>query len=282
MSGIAFDKWLGSRTILFLGDSLTAQGYYSLLWLAGDVVVEQSDLFGYTPDEVKKGGQQTETKMDTCHSTAGNEGGYVSRARLRSGGTLIKVMRHAAIVDELRRAGSAFWARWVPEADFVLLNVGHHYHGVDPSFNGYDQLARLATRQLERMMKPSAQLIFRTTNIGHHSCETATRPLHSRREAWQQLTGSHSIWAWHPPQQGKGAVDMFKDKYNWRGPPLFEDAWADAARRSKILRGRFTFLNVSFLDARADGHVATSMRYSSSKGTFGAKWKTEFPLDCLH
>ena len=282
VKGDGFDQWLGRRTIVFLGDSLTAQSYYSLLWLIGGVVVEQDDLYGYAPEEVKRGAQRGEGRIDECRSTAGNEGGYVSRARLRSGGVLIKVMRHGDIVEELYKPRQAFWSRWLPGADFVVMNVGHHYHSVDPAFASYAAMTRAATRQLERMMKPSAHLIFRTTNIGHHSCETALRPLHSRREAWQQLSGSSNIWAWQPPQQGKNAVDLFKDKYNWRGPPLFEGAWADAARRTSTLGARFTFLNVSFLDARADGHVATSMRYSASTGQFAAKWKTEFPLDCLH
>ena len=35
-------------------------------------------------------------------------------------------------------------------------------------------------------------------------------------------------------------------------------------------------------DARADGHVAASQRYSSMHGRFGADWKRNFPLDCLH
>ena len=63
---------------------------------------------------------------------------------------------------------------------------------------------------------------------------------------------------------------------------MFETHWATTAARMPTLASRFTVLNVSFLDMRADGHVATSMRYSSTTGKFGAKWKTEFPLDCLH
>ena len=34
--------------------------------------------------------------------------------------------------------------------------------------------------------------------------------------------------------------------------------------------------------AASCGHVASAMRYSPTTGRFGAKWKTEFPLDCLH
>ena len=103
------------------------------------------------------------------------------------------------------------------------------------------------------------------------------------------------IHAWHRAVQvdarglqregGKGRIDIFKDKYNWRGPPMFEGAWAEEAAREAgtlPLAARFSVLNVSFLDARADGHVASAMRYSPTTGRFGAKWKTDFPLDCLH
>ena len=69
---------------------------------------------------------------------------------------------------------------------------------------------------------------------------------------------------------------------SWRGPPLFEHAWSAAVADTRSLGKRFTYLNVSFLDARPDGHVATSMRYSSSTGRFGNRQKVEFPIDCLH
>jgi hypothetical protein len=36
--GEAFDRWLGPRHMLIIGDSLTAQLYYSLIWLLGDTV----------------------------------------------------------------------------------------------------------------------------------------------------------------------------------------------------------------------------------------------------
>ena len=168
----------------------------------------------------------------------------------------------------------------------VVLNMGHHYHNLDPAFSRYGGMVKMALRGLARHMKPTAQLVFRTTNVGHHNCQKDSRPLRSRREAWERLTAGRDIFEWRPPQASKGArkqgVDMFKDKYNWRGPPMFESAWAAAAARVSPLAARFSVLNVSFLDARADGHVASAMRYSPTTGRFGAKWKTEFPLDCLH
>ena len=273
--GDVFDRWLGARTILLIGDSLSAQSFYSLLWLLGDAVKAHRDLIGLAPEDKKKRLARSDQRFGRCASSAGNEGGFVSEAILQSGGKLIKVMRHGDIVKELHHVKSSWLAEWLSRADFVVLNVGHHYHGTDASFEHYDLFAKSAFWQLERTMKTTAQLIFRTTNVGHHGCETATKPLRSRREAWERLASNRSdLWGWSPAQsQG---LDLFADKYNWRGPPLFEHAWGDAAARSASLGHRFAYLNVSFLDARADGHVATSMRYSEESG------KAAFPLDCLH
>ena len=50
----------------------------------------------------------------------------------------------------------------------------------------------------------------------------------------------------------------------------------------RLLGRRVEEGDVEHAEARADGHVASAMRYSPTTGRFGAKWKTEFPLDCLH
>jgi len=282
VSGARFDAWLRKRTILFLGDSLSAQAYYSLIWLLGDYVVEQKDLYGRAPGEPIVG----EVSMDKCHTSVGNEGGWLSSAHLQSGGTLVKVLRHAELFTELKNISGSFWHSFLKQADVVVLNIGHHYHQIDPVFRQYEELVVDALQQLAAEMKLDAKLVFRTTNIGHYSCENATRPLRSRADAWQELTGQKNIYEWRPPQMTKkGAklgVDLFNDKYNWRGPPLFESAWERTARTMPSLIDRFAVLNVSFLDMRGDGHVATSMRYSSTRGEFGADWKKAFPLDCLH
>ena len=279
VSGEVFDRWLGRRTLLFVGDSLSAQNFYSLIWLLGDAVESHADIHGVSPEERSRQRPRSVQEMDKCASNVGNEGGFLSEARLRGGGRIVKILRHAAFVDELYKLESVWWSGWLKQADIVILNVGHHYHVVDKGFHKYDKLARVATKSLEQLMKPSAQLVFRTTNIGHLGCENASRPLRSRRDAWALLAEDPNVWAWQPKRSG---TDFFKDKYSWRGPPLFEHAWSAAVADTRSLGERFTYLNVSFLDARPDGHVATSMRYSSSTGRFGNKQKVEFPIDCLH
>ena len=50
------------------------------------------------------------------------------------------------------------------QADVVVLNMGHHYHNLDPAFSRYGGMVKMALRGLARHMKPTAQLVFRTTN----------------------------------------------------------------------------------------------------------------------
>ena len=163
-------------------------------------MLEQHDLTGYAPGALAAKGWRSSTRLDTCDSTAGNEGGWISQARLRGGGTVTKVMRHGDLADELRNITRAFWGRWVRQADVVVLNMGHHYHNLDPAFAQYGGMVQMALRSLGQHMKPTAQLVVRTTNVGHHGCQRDARPLDSPREAWQRLTTSKDIYEWKPPQ----------------------------------------------------------------------------------
>ena len=68
----------------------------------------------------------------------------------------------------------------------------------DPTFGKYPKLVRTTMNQLGKLIKPSAQLIYRTTNVGHHKCENASRPLRSRLAAWEKLTETGtSVWEWN-------------------------------------------------------------------------------------
>ena len=132
--GDLFDHWLGPRRILFLGDSLTAQSYFSLVWLLGDAIVEHVDLQEAVRNGSSHTGQPPETRFDRCKSTVGSEGGSVSIAWLQGGGSLVKIIRHGSLVQELRGV-EAPWDHWVATADVV-----RHVTNTQP--------AKLASRSL--------------------------------------------------------------------------------------------------------------------------------------
>ena len=153
-----FDRWLGRRVILFLGDSLTAQHYFSLKFMLGDMVVEQVDDLSETfPDD----GNYDKLKHveDSCTETViGNEGGWFGWFRLRGGGMVYRVMQHAPLFKQLEDIENAWWKAILQESDIVVMNVGHHYHTVDAHFRKYDQLTELAAQQFKAFAMPKTQV----------------------------------------------------------------------------------------------------------------------------
>ena len=65
-----------------------------------------------------------------------------------------------------------------------------------------------------------------------------------------------------PSPEGIPSHSVRRDPFDWRAPALHEVSWAHVFHASPAFRHRFSLLNVSFVDARPDGHVATAMRYS--------------------
>ena len=139
----------------------------------------------------------------------------------------------------MRSPKEAWWAPEWRRADVIVLNFGHHFRNVDGSFNLYYRVVLDAIAAARDLGKPTAQVIFRTSNVGHHQCEQAADPLPSRAAAWQQLGG----WAWTPPtqtpewfgkaRQGQGVAD----KYDWRAPALHETEWAKQFGFSALGKG---------------------------------------------
>ena len=293
--GARFSSWLGARTLLFWGDSLTAQHFFSLVLLLGDAVVSIRDV---TPDasspdaadasiaSARQRAASSRAARDAsmcAYDGLGAEGGVYTEAILRGGGRLVKVLGHAEMADQLATGfAHAWWRREWERADLIVFNyVGHHLRTLDPSFGAYAQRVGASLRAMAAHTKQHAQLIMRVSNLGHPGCETELKPLTSNVEAWRRLGGPE--WRAQPgfTPAYYGAERAGPDAYDWRAPPLREGEWAaqlrdgSATGASRGLSRRFTVLNVSHVDRRSDGHVGVAMRQRPGGAKDGAR-------DCLH
>ena len=267
----AFSRWLGPRTLLFWGDSLTAQHFFSMVFMLGDDVISLQDKSRVTA-HAESGGRGS----GTCdYDGLGSEGGKYTEAVLRDGGRVLKVLGHAEMADELRRDFSRAWWRTVWEAaDIIVFNpVGHHLRTVPGAFSEYRAFATEALANMAKYSKANARLILRTSNVGHLKCEARGRPLPNRAKAWRHLGG----WSWHAskvkPEYYGAPREGTPDRYDWRAPALHEHIWGEQATANPTLARRFVTLNVSHVDMRADGHVGAVTQLKKGKA---------HPADCLH
>lgn len=276
VDGSQFDKWLGARLVLLVGDSLMGQLFYSLLFLLGSAVT-QIRRFPWRNNMAQAA--LNASVQSACESSAGSEGdGQAIEAVLQGGGRILFVMTHFAHLHQLQKnADSAPWASHTREASVMVVHGGHHYRQIDPSFKSYGALVRGAEASLASVMRPDANLVLLTTNVGHRDCEKAKQPFESPRTAWEQLVSNGSPYEWQPPntttRQRFSEQSLEKgrerDPYDWRAPALHEVLWREVFARSEAFAHRFRVLNVSFLDARPDGHVG------SARSVGGV-------VDCLH
>jgi hypothetical protein len=267
--------------------------YYSLVFLLGPAVVSQVEHTDGVRNRDETAGSPTERTVQVCESSVAVEGlSAYSEARLSGGGRIVKVLGHTKYMKELQNAPKSPWVRFAREADILVLNVGHHYRAFDRTFSGYERFVEGVELSLRGVLKPTARLVVRTTNIGHIGCQNASRPLHDRKVAWERLAERPgAIFEWSPPnnsdtvrlEPGRGnpisAKSSRRDPFDWRAPPLHEGAWSRVFRRSASFGHRFSLLNVSFVDARPDGHVAQAMRFSDESER-KSMWGNG--LDCLH
>ena len=202
VDGALLSRWLGNRTMLFWGDSLTAQHFFSFVLMLGDAIDSIRDVDPKDPAgvaELIRGDATPAARRGSACSYGGlgAEGGPLTEARLTAGGRVLKVLGHVELVAQLRGISGVWWRELMASANFVVFNlVGHHLRTIDGSFASHAALVAEALRQLERDTKPDAQLIMRTSNVGHVKCESEAQPLRSRGEAWRRLGG----WKWQPPE----------------------------------------------------------------------------------
>ena len=316
VDGARFSKSLGQRTMLFWGDSLTAQHFYSLVLLLGNDVIQSIrdvSVNGSRPDaamatirasrRVTACDASTSSSCSMCDYTGlGNEGGAYTEVELRDGGRILKVLGHAEMADQMSTRGwtHAWWRHLWEESDVIVFNpVGHHLRTIDASFASYPKRVADYLEAMAAHTKKSASIILRISNLGHHECEKQLKPLASQREAWKALGG----YGWKPlpdfkpayfgqERRKKGGSGVVADKYDWRAPVLYESEWKKQLASHKKRNGgwfgassntplaslakRFAVLNVSHVDRRADGHVGNAMRYSHDP------LKRQAGQDCLH
>lgn len=294
VDGMAFSRWLGGRTILFWGDSLTAQHYFSLVLMLGGAVTTIRDVApdASSPAAAKASIERARRAASanggrSCgrcgYSGLGDEGGAYTEASLVGGGRLIKVLGHAEMATQLSDGfRTAWWRQLWAAADVIVFNyIGHHQRTVDPAFTSYARRVSSALTAMIANTKPSAQLIMRVSNLGHPGCEADFRPLSSSAEAWRRLGGRQ--WRHQPgfTPAHYGAARSGPDPYDWRAPLLHEGEWAAQIRHGGGVLGahafarRFDVLNVSHVDRRSDGHVGAAMRLRPGAAKDGAR-------DCLH
>ena len=175
VDGTGLARWLGQRTILFWGDSLTGQQFYSLVFLLGSAVDALHDVPNGNLSAVMRGsasssaehlpnGPRPNPLCSESSTKIGDEGGPLSVAMLRGGGRLIKVLGHAEMIEQAKHAAGAWWLGLWQQADIVVFNVGHHFRNIDGSFR---KLAAEGANSLAKHSKPGARIIFRTSNVGH-------------------------------------------------------------------------------------------------------------------
>ena len=173
------------------------------------------------------------------------------------------------------------------QADVVVLNMGHHYHNLDPAFSRYGGMVKMALRGLARHMKPTAQLVFRTTNVGHHGCQKRLAPAAQ-------------------PARGVGAADGGQGHLRVAAAAGLQGC-AQGGRRH--VQGQVQLARPAHVRERVGGGAACARRPSprasacstspSSTRAPTATWRArcgtappraatapsgrrEFPLDCLH
>ena len=172
----AFDPWqidkkLGGRNVLFAGDSIMLQQFYSWKRLMGGAI---------------KGSSPTLWNKFQTHNRGHHE---VIAAQFLVG---VPCCNHFQD-QSLEVLPDAEWLHLARHADILILNTGHHLHRRDPGFEHYHSVVRNVLTTLKAEFRGS-HIIFRTSTWGHHKCDTVTRPSHNLSEAMNFMENDPYSW----------------------------------------------------------------------------------------
>ena len=220
-SAHALNALWASKRILFIGDSLMRQMYNSIRFLLREYWA----------------GPEEGTRKDPEYCL------------LRSGAKM-EFVWSKFLVDERYLPRKLHlpennWPDRVKEADYIVMNVGHHWHKKDKSFGKYSPMVDMVLDVLKKQFAGD-RIFFRTSTPGYYGCESMQDPVDEMQLLDPQL-----------------------DVFAWRKPIELERMWYDKAMAIGM-QDRFQLLNVSFSGYRADAHLAYKIRNNRTT------------LDCLH
>ena len=175
-------KELGSRTVVYAGDSISVQQFFSLKQMMAPVITNLSD-----------------PKPDWTHFNT------VDGGRFRVAGTQFLVGEGMDKTENqsLHVLPDSHWLQQAKTADILVMNTGHHWHRRDQAFENYQSMARNVLKTLQKEFK-GQHIIFRTSNWGHHECQNIVHPLANLSVAlnfmendpyqWMRPIRSEAIW----------------------------------------------------------------------------------------
>jgi hypothetical protein len=181
-----------ARNILFVGDSVTTEGFFSMVALAGS-----------TQDH-----QLTDYEEAFACPYAGPRmfGRYSMQMSLCRGILPHPVCVRTARCDDLGfPTGAEFYANWqedqfLAQFDVVVMNMGAHWIP-DNRFNAsMYAIANVVKRQ--RMGRPHARFFWRSTIPGHANCSGRSQPILGSSAKSPPVVSPHPGWHWEdiPPQ----------------------------------------------------------------------------------
>ena len=173
---------LGRRTVVFAGDSIQVQQFFSFKAMMQTASTNTSDP---NPD------------WTHFHTVDGGRF-YIAGTQFLVGEGIDKVANQT--LDVLP---DTLWLQQARSADILVLNTGHHWHRRDTDFSQYQAMVRNVMQSLKKEFKGS-HIIFRTSNWGHHECQNIAYPLPNVSIAlnfmendpyqWMRPIRSESIW----------------------------------------------------------------------------------------
>lgn len=179
---LKLSKKIGARTVVYSGDSIQVQQFFSFKQMMGPAITNATDP---NPD------------WTHFHTVDGGRF-YIAGTQFLVGEGIDKVENQSLSV-----LPDSHWFVMAQKADILVFNTGHHWHRRDKSFENYETMARNVMQALKKSFK-GEKIVFRTSNFGHHDCQNIVHPLANVSVAlafmendpyqWMRPIRSEQVW----------------------------------------------------------------------------------------